>query len=271
MWKRRRPWIGAIQGRRELGDLVDLMKVTIVGSGDAFGTSGRAHTCIRVDAGESSAIVDFGASSICAWKRLGLEFHRIDTIVITHLHGDHFGGLPFLLLDCQFDEHRTKPLTLVGPPGLRQRLDSTFDLLFPGVRKIAWGFDWSVEEIPPRSSYERMGMTVETFEVVHDCAGCATGVRVGDGSKIFAFTGDTAWTTTLYELAAGADLFVSECFSGESPVPNHMDWPTLESRLSGFAARRIVVTHMNKSALSRSAEIESAGLDIAYDGRAFEL
>jgi len=247
------------------------MKVTIVGSGDAFATGGRAHTCIRVDAGATSAIVDFGASSICAWKALGLEFDRIDTVVVSHLHGDHFGGLPFLLLDCQFGERRSKPLALVGPPGLRQRLDATFDILFPGVRKIAWSFDWRVEEISPRTSYERNGIRIETFEVVHDCAGIATGVRIADGSGIFAFSGDTTWTDTLYELAADADLFVTECFSGDRPVPNHMDWPTLKERLAGFSARRIVVTHMSKSALSRQAEMEKAGLVLAHDGQTFEL
>lgn len=247
------------------------MKVTIVGSGDAFGSGGRAHTCIRVDAGATSAIVDFGASSILAWKALGLEFDRIETVVISHLHGDHFGGLPFLLLDCQFGERRSKPLGLVGPPGLRQRLDAAFDTLFPGVRKLGWSFDWQVEEIRPGTPYERNGIRVETFEVVHDCASCATGVRMGDGSKIFAFSGDTTWTEALYEIAADADLFLTECFSGDRPVPNHMDWPTLRSRLAGFSARRIVVTHMSKSALARRAEMEQAGLVLAHDGLCIEL
>jgi len=247
------------------------MKVTIVGSGDAFASGGRAHTCIRIDAGTTSAIVDFGASSICGWKALGLDFARVDTVVISHLHGDHFGGLPFLLLDCQFGERRSKPLALVGPPGLRQRLESTFDALFPGVRKIGWSFDWHVEEICPRTPLERIGLRVETFEVAHECAGFATGVRIGDGSKIFAYSGDTTWTETLYDLAAEADLFLVECFSGDARVPSHLDWPTLMGRLAGFSAKRIAITHMSKSALSRRAEMEQAGLVVAHDGQTFDL
>jgi ribonuclease BN (tRNA processing enzyme) len=247
------------------------MKVTIVGSGDAFATGGRTHTCIRIDAGTTSAVVDFGASSICGWKVLGLDFDGIDTIVISHLHGDHFGGLPFLLLDCQFRERRSKPLTLVGPPGLRQRLESTFDALYPGVRQIAWGFDWRVEELRPRMPVEHSGLRVETFEVAHDSSSVATGVRISDGSKVFAYSGDTAWTEALFELSANADLFLVECFSGDAPVPSHMDWPTLTRHLAGFSARRIVVTHMSKSALARRAEMEHAGLLPAHDGQSFEL
>lgn len=248
------------------------MRITIVGSGDAFATGGRAHTCIRVDAEASSVIVDFGASSICAWKALGLDFDRVDTIVISHLHGDHFAGLPFLLLDCQFGERRSKPLALVGPPGLRSRLESTFEAVFPGVsKKIPWSFDWYTEELRPRMIFERNGLQVETFEVSHECASIATGVRIRDGSKVFAYSGDTTWTEALYGLAADADLFLVECFSGDVAVPNHMDWPTLAAHLSGFSARRIVVTHMNKSALSRCAEMERAGLALAYDGRIFDL
>lgn len=247
------------------------MKVTIVGSGDAFATGGRAHTCIRIDASTTSAIVDFGASSICGWKTLGLDFDRVDTVVISHLHGDHFGGLPFLLLDCQFRERRSKPLALVGPPGLRQRLESTFDALFPGVRKIAWNFDWHVEELCPRTPFERTGIRVETFEVAHDSSSVATGVRIADGSRVFAYSGDTTWTETLYDLSADADLFLLECFSGDVPVPTHMDWPTLTGHLAGFSARRIVITHMSTSALSRRAEMEQAGLVVAHDGQTFEL
>lgn len=247
------------------------MRITIVGSGDAFGTGGRAHTCIKVDSFGATVVVDFGAGSIGAWKKLGLRFDAVDAIIVSHLHGDHFGGLPFLLLDCQFGERRTKPLLLIGPPGLARALDLALDVLFPGVRETRWSFSWTVEEIPARSKLKASGFTIETFEVRHISWGLATGVRLDDGDKIFSYSGDSAWTDTLVELARDANLCLLECFSGDEPVPNHMDWPTLEANLARFSAKRTVVTHMGPSALARRAEMEKAGLTLAYDGQILEL
>lgn len=247
------------------------MKVTIVGSGDAFGTGGRAHTCFRIDSGGSATIVDFGAASITSWKSLGFRFDSVDAIVISHLHGDHFGGLPFLLLDCQFVERRTKPLTMIGPPGFKQRLDAALDAFFPGAKELRWGFPWRIEEILARRKMKIGGLTLETFEVVHQSGGLSTGVRLGDGKSVFGYSGDTAWTATLFDLAAAADLFIVECYSGAGLAPNHMDWPTLEANLSGFSAKRIVATHLGATAMPHRAEMEQAGLTIAHDGQVFDI
>ncbi|VFU10895.1 Beta-lactamase domain protein [Methylocella tundrae] len=247
------------------------MKVTVVGSGDAFGTGGRSHTCFKIDSGEAGALVDFGATSIASWKKLGLSFDSIDAIAISHLHGDHFGGLPFLLLDCQFVERRTRPLLLAGPPGLRERLYDTLDNFFPGVSKLNWSFAWRVEEISPGRPTKLGGFSLETFGVIHSAGSISTGLRLSDGQAVFAYSGDTASTEALFEIGAGADLFVCECYSGVEPITGHMDWPTLKSNLGAFSAKRMVLTHMGASALARRAEMELAGLTPAYDGQIFEV
>lgn len=247
------------------------MRVTIVGSGDAFGTGGRAHTCFKIDALGKTVLVDFGAASIVGWKKLGYDCSDIDAVVISHLHGDHFGGLPFLLLDCQFVARRTKPLTMIGPPGLRKRLDDALEALFSVTKAMPWSFPWKVEELPPRGKTKAAGLAVESFEVVHGCCGIATGVRLDDGKNVFAYSGDTAWTEALFDISKDADIFVVECYSGGEPVPHHINWPSLKANLAGFSAKRIVVTHMSDSALALRPEMESAGLMIAYDGQTFDL
>jgi ribonuclease BN (tRNA processing enzyme) len=247
------------------------MKVTIVGSGDAFGTGGRAHTCIRVSSGATTALVDFGAGSIISWKKLGFDLNDVDLIVISHLHGDHFGGLPFFLLDSQFVTHRTKPLLMIGPPGFKARLETLLEIFFPGAMKFKWNFAWQTEEILARRVSKNADFTIETFEVHHPSGGLATGIRLSNGERTFAFSGDTSWTPNLVELSAGADLFLMECYSGDVPIPNHMDWPTLKSHVAEFTAKQTVLTHLSESALARVSEMEAAGLSIAYDGRSFDL
>jgi hypothetical protein len=78
------------------------MAVTVrfVGSGDSFGSGGRFQTCILVDGPRSRFAIDCGASSLTALAQQDIEHNSIDAILLTHLHGDHCGGVPFLLMDA---------------------------------------------------------------------------------------------------------------------------------------------------------------------------
>ena len=98
------------------------MRLQFLGCGDAFGSGGQFNTCFHVTTGSTQFLVDCGASSMIAIRRFGVEPNAIEIIFITHLHGDHFGGLPFFVLDAQLVSRRTTPLTMAGPPGLRERL-----------------------------------------------------------------------------------------------------------------------------------------------------
>ena len=67
---------------------------------------------------------------------------------VSHLHGDHFGGLPFLILDAQF-AGRTAPLVVAGPPGTGQRLTEAMECLFPGSSRVRRRFAVEVTELRP--------------------------------------------------------------------------------------------------------------------------
>src|SRR5258706_401801 len=108
------------------------VRIRFVGSGDSFGSGGRFQTCILVDGPGSRFAVDFGASSLIALAQQGIEHNSIDAIVLTHLHGDHAAGVPFLLIDAMLAARRTRPLTIAGPRELRALLDPIRETLFPG-------------------------------------------------------------------------------------------------------------------------------------------
>ena len=89
--------------------------VTFAGSGDAFGSGGRHQACIHLRSPRAGPVLlDCGATSLSALKRLGLDPGEIVAVFVSHLHGDHFGGLPFLILDGQFSG-RTQPLARLRP------------------------------------------------------------------------------------------------------------------------------------------------------------
>jgi ribonuclease BN (tRNA processing enzyme) len=247
------------------------MRVTFVGTGDAFNSGGRAHTCFRLESGERTLVVDFGASALASWRKLELDLCAIEAIVLSHLHGDHFGGLPFLMLDYQFVSRCRSPLIIAGPPGTRARLEAAMEVLFPNSSANNWRFEWSVIEVIPGEPINLTGFTIESAEMLHPSGAPSTALRISKDGKLFAYSGDTAWTDRLVDVADGADLFVVECSSGKSAVPHHIDWPTLKANLSRLKAKRLALTHLGNSALERSAEMKAAGVHVTSDGDIVDL
>ncbi len=210
--------------------------------------------------------VDFGASALPALKALKLDINKIDGIVLSHLHGDHFGGLPFLLLDAQFLSRRERPLTIAGPPGTRARLEAAMEVVFPKSTGINWRFPWRVQEIAVGAASDVLGHSLLTAEVVHQSGAPSTALRLSDGEKVFAYSGDTEWTDALLPIAAAADLFVCECYAYAGKLTGHLSWEILKPKIPALRAKRLMVTHMNPTVLAKLDELRHAGVLIAEDG-----
>jgi ribonuclease BN (tRNA processing enzyme) len=242
------------------------MQLTVVGSGDAFGSGGRSNTCFWLDTAKAALIVDFGASALPALKARKLDVNRIDGIVLSHLHGDHFGGLPFLLLDAQFLARREKPLAIAGPPGTRARLDAAMEVFFPKSTGSKWRFSWKVQEIALDVETDVLGHSVRTTEVIHQSGAPSTALRLSDGEKTFAYSGDTEWTDALLPIAAKADLFICECYAYAGKMAGHLSWEILQPKIPALNAKRLMVTHMNPTVLAKLDELRGAGVLVADDG-----
>jgi ribonuclease BN (tRNA processing enzyme) len=248
-----------------------MMRLTVLGSGDAFGSGGRFNTCFMVEAAGRTVLLDFGATSLVALRARNLDPNAIDAIILSHLHGDHFGGLPFLLLDAQFLSRRERPLTIAGPPGSRARIAAALEVFFPRSSGTNWRFPWSVAEITPGVPDEVLGIAVTTAEVIHPSGAPSTALRLSHGGTVLAYSGDTEWTDALVPIANGADLFILECYEHARTVTGHLSWNVLEPRLPDLRAKRIMITHMNPSMLARIAKVKQAGLLVAEDGLVMDV
>lgn len=246
--------------------LGDDMRITILGCGDAFGSGGRFNTCFHLDADGRQLLVDCGASSMVAMRRFGIDPNAIDGVVVSHLHGDHFGGLPFFLMHEQFESARQRPLTLAGPPGLHERTREALQVLFCGI-DIEWRFPLHTIELAPGRTDDVLGLAVEPFPVVHGPPNCYA-LRVQDGTRTFAYSGDTTWTDTLIEAARGSDVFIMECYAYDGQSARHADWLTLSRHLGDLATRRIVLTHMSEAMLARREEVS---VETAHDGMVLDI
>jgi ribonuclease BN (tRNA processing enzyme) len=247
------------------------MRLTIVGCGDAFGSGGRFNTCFWLKTAKATLLVDCGASTPVALKVRGLDHGEVDGIVLSHLHGDHFGALPFLLIEAQLVTRRERPLVIAGPPGSRARIEEAIEVLFPGALTNRWRFPFEIVEIEPGRPAEIIGHMVTTAEVAHQSGAPSTALRISDGDKLFAYSGDTAWTDALFGVADGADLFMVECFGYAGVLKGHLSWEILKPKLPSLRAKRIMVTHMNPSMLAKVEEARAAGLLVAEDGMVVDV
>lgn len=247
-----------------------LSKLTFLGCGDAFGSGGRYTTCFLVETPETRFLIDFGATSLSALKRAGVEMDTIPLIFITHLHGDHVGGLPFLLLEASLVRKRTAPLTLVGPPGLKEHLPRLVDTLFPGT-ELKLTFELSVLELPPDIPAEVAGIGVTPHLVKHAPTLVCTGLRFdlkgeGSGKKVLAYSGDTVWTESLPKLAHGADLFVCDAYTYQHATGQHLDYATLKERYAELGCKRLILTHLGQDFLDELAAGAKPDFETAADG-----
>jgi ribonuclease BN (tRNA processing enzyme) len=213
-------------------------------------------------------LVDCGATSLTALKAQGLDPNDVGAVAVTHLHGDHFGGLPFLILDGQFSR-RTSPLLVAGPPGIRARLTAAMETLFPGSSRADRRFPVQVTELAVDGTAAGLGAaTVRGWEVEHACGAPPLTLRVELGGASFAYSGDTQWTPALASSASGADVFAVEAYTFDRPVRYHLDYQTLCAHRGEIRAQRIVLTHMSAAMLSRLADAE---VPAAYDGMIVDL
>ena len=241
--------------------------VTFLGSGDAFGSGGRFQTCILVECPTMRFLLDCGASSLIAMKRQGISPATIGVILVTHLHGDHFAGIPFFILDAQFSK-REAPLVIAGPPGIQARIRETMEVLFPKSSETPQRFPIVFVELLPSTSSQIGALWVTPEPVVHFCGAPPYALRLECEGRIIAYSGDTEWTDALVKVAAGADLFISEAYFFDKKVRYHLDYQSLSERKTILGCRRLVLTHMSDDMLRRLVEVKA---DWAEDGRTISL
>ena len=245
------------------------MRIQFVGCGDAFGTGGRFNTCFHLLGERTNLLIDCGASSMIALKRCAIDRGTIDTILLTHFHADHFGGIPFFILDAQFISRRTRPLTLVGPPGLRDWYARAMETAFAGSSATQQKFDLSLREVEVGQPIEIGSVQAIPFHVRHDDrAGPCLAYRIAAEGRVIAFSGDTEWTETLIEVGRDADLFICEAYARDRAIRAHMSLALLEQHLPEIRPKRLILTHLSEEMFAQANQLP---YQIAEDGLVIEL
>jgi ribonuclease BN (tRNA processing enzyme) len=247
------------------------MKLTVVGCGDAFGSGGRLQTCYLAEWARGRFLIDCGASTLIGFNRLGLDPNSIETVFISHLHGDHYSGLVWWMIHARHVAKRTAPLTIVGPPGIEARFQAAAEALFPGSAGVDRRYRLTFLELMPETPLEAGGVGVKAFEVSHPSGAPAYALRFQVEDKVLAFTGDTEWVENVVRAGRNADLYIMECYQFEGAPRFHMSWGKIAAELDRIAPERVLLTHMADPMLARRSEVDDPRVVLAEDGLVVEI
>jgi ribonuclease BN (tRNA processing enzyme) len=223
-------------------------------------------------------MVDFGPTALAGLRGAGVRPRELSAVVLTHLHGDHAGGLPFLLIDALFNDKRREPLKLVGPSRTRVVLDALVDATYADVRADVAGMALEISELLPGEVCDVSGYTVRGFAADHMkpphrplC------LRISDPRGVtVAFSGDTRLCPGLFEAAEDADLLVAECTRLAPPAGHHTTWEEWKAALPRVTSKAVLLTHLGADVRERlpGLELEVDGtvpVSFADDGMIIEL
>ncbi len=247
------------------------MRLTVVGCGDAFGSGGRLQTCYYVETGDHRLLIDCGATAMIGLNRLDIDPNTIGTVLVSHLHGDHFAGLVWWLLHAQHIAKRTVPMTIAGPPGIEARFLAAAEVLFPGSTKVALKFPLAFVEMTAGGPLALPFGSVSAFEVSHPSGAPSHALRLVAGGRTLAFSGDTEWVEALLDCGRDADLMILECYALDGPVRYHMSWETIREHLPRIGAKRVLLTHMNARMLANRDKAAGPGIVLAEDGLTLDV
>jgi ribonuclease BN (tRNA processing enzyme) len=245
------------------------VSLKLLGTGDAFHTGGRLHTAFSLRCDGYHALIDCGATTLAFMRHLEVDVAAIDAIVLSHLHGDHFGGVPFILMDACYNARRSKPLTIAGPQGSRLRITDTLGCLYPGApAKVDERVSLEYLEFRDRQPLRIGPLAVLPVPVVHPSGASAFALRITAAGRTIAFSGDAEWSPAIGEAASGADVFLCECSGYDQPIPFHLHYAQVKDALPAVGAKRIILTHLGAKTLAHAAEL---AFEVGEDGMDIEL
>lgn len=207
--------------------------------------------------------IDFGATSLVALSQLGIDHNSIDAVVLTHFHGDHCGGVPFMLLDAMLGANRRRPLAIIGPRDTKARIWALADALLPGMTGMTPKFSLTYLDFGLLEPFIFEGLVITGYPAAHTDATSPTSVRIKTVDKVISYTGDTAWTEHMPALAHDADLFICESYHYDKPVRFHFNYRDLNTHREKLHPRRILLTHFSREMLLNMSKVPE---ECAQDG-----
>lgn len=245
-----------------------MSELVFIGTSDAFGAGGRRQSAIFVRGERGGMLFDCGATTNTGLAQLGISRDEIDVILISHFHGDHFGGIPAFLYASMYTDARKHPIEIVGPPEIEARVHQLAEAMGHRLRDRDWPYSIHFREIHPDEALSAGPARIQAFATAHQPEANPQGYRVRLGQEQIAYSGDTGWFADLPNQVAGSDLFICECTLHQASLDFHLSLEELREHRDDLDCGRLILTHLGADMTDRRGQLE---IETADDGLAIKL
>lgn len=240
------------------------LDLTFIGTGNAFAPGGLCWNGFVVN---SRYLFEAPPQALMSLNRMGIDPNDIEAVILSHHHGDHMLGLPFLILHWKY-RGRTRPVRIIGPPETEVVARLIAERTYPGLFDLPFEIQWVTAR--PGDMVDVDALQLAPVEVQHDeKLILSLGYACTLDRRQFGYTGDTQMCEAVLDLARHSEVLVTECSSKRQRIPTHMnlvdDMPVVRAAMAPEAT--LILTHID-------AGVEATGLAntfVATDHASYRL
>lgn len=242
------------------------MKVELIGTGSFTTKSNNACSLVN-----QKILVDIPNGTTKILEKMGKSIYLLQTVIITHFHGDHYFDLPFLLLEKSFEpEKNIKPFYIIGPKGIEEKTIGLMKMAFPDSwEKVKEKLQVKFVEMNPKDIKYVEDLTIEAVEVDHQFPNSQGYILTIDNQKC-AFTGDTSACEGVEYLLGRSKILVADC-SWPEGIKTHMGIDNIKEYLEKYPSNIIIGTHMQDQTKEEAHKQEIENFIIPEDGYTLEF
>lgn len=243
------------------------MRVKTIGTG-AISVKQRS-ACSLID---NKILIDCGNGIVKTLLEQNVDIKEINTLLITHLHGDHFLDIPFLIIQRKFCS-ACNELNIYCPKGTEEAIEKIINLIYSDIE------DWKALRDKTKVKFIEFenltnkevtnGYFVDSYEVKHGDFKPAYSFVLKNGDKSVGFSGDSIYCENIETIVKKTDISILDMSFIDSNN-KHMGAHDIENLVNKYD-KKIIATHMSESVRQYGNEIKNSKLIIPNDGDEFVI
>lgn len=248
-----------------------------IGTGNAFAEGGRFNAGYWLTLNSDKPVhtlIDCGPTTLAGIKKYNLPFSQLERIIISHYHGDHFAGLPFLLLDRAYltpldnNSSSNNKFQIFGPLGLEDRVKTLLKATYPSQYDVLINL-CEFREIIAGEEIKLPEFLLKSKKANHSEQAIMYKFDFSDTNTSIVYTGDNEMDLDQLVFFKNADLLVTECTNLETQNGNHTSFKFIKENISKFKEnniKKIYLSHIGSEVYDKIGSNLPDNVFIASDG-----